>query len=59
MKSQIKNIVGDQSGVPEENVRKIRDSKSRALVWMSTLSYSLISHFQLGQSGNLRGEIDA
>jgi hypothetical protein len=38
MKSQIKKIVDDGSSVPEENVRKTRDSKSRALVWTSYYS---------------------
>ena len=38
MKSQIKNVVDEQSSVPEENVRKTRDSKSRALAWKSYYS---------------------
>jgi hypothetical protein len=37
MKSQIKNGVDEQS-IPEENVRKTRDSKSRGLAWKSYYS---------------------
>jgi len=42
MKLQTKNVVDDLS-VPEENVRKTRDSKSRALAWGS---YSSVQSFQ-------------
>jgi len=42
MKSQIKNVVSELS-VQEENVRKTRDSKSRALAWKS---YSSVQSFQ-------------
>ena len=42
MKSKIKNVV-DELTVPEENVRKTRDSKSRALAWKS---YSSVQSFQ-------------
>jgi hypothetical protein len=38
MKLQIKNVVDEESNVPEENVRKTRDSKSRALAWKSYCS---------------------
>ena len=42
MKSQIKNIVGDQPRTPKENVRKSGDSKSRAPVWKS---YSVVQSY--------------
>jgi len=42
MKSQSK-IAVDELSVPEENVRKTRDSKSRALAWRS---YSSVQSFQ-------------